>query len=402
MTTDRRGFLRLAGAGALGFGLMRPALARSSVDGQEGPPRKMRILILGGTSFIGPHQVKYALARGHEVTIFNRGRTEPPFFHDLFERVEWLKGDRNDDLTALGTGEWDAVLDNSASIPRWVRQSAGLLSDRAGHYLFVSSISAYADPSKVGIDENDPVGEIEDETVEEITGETYGPLKALCEKEAMDAFPGRATVVRPGLIIGPGDPSDRWTYWPVRVDRGGEVLAPGTPDDPVQIIDARDLSEFMVRLVEEKHTGTYNATGPAARMGMGPMLTEIRDALGADAGFTFVAADFLQEHDVQPWVHMPAWVPPDGEGGGLLQVSIDRALEKGLTFRPLGGTASDTMAWWRTLDEERRGRSRFGLPAEREAEVLAAWHARDAGSPGDLTLQESGRPERAGGMPVRL
>jgi 2'-hydroxyisoflavone reductase len=379
MTTDRREFLRLAGASALGFGLIRPTLAGASGDAQEGPPGAMRILILGGTSFIGPHQVKYALERGHEVTIFNRGQTEPPFFHDLFERVEWLKGDRNDDLTALETGEWDAVLDNSASIPRWVRQSAGLLSERAGHYLFVSSISAYGDPSKVGITEDDAVGTIEDETVEEITGETYGPLKALSEQEAMKAFPGRAAVVRPGLIVGPGDPTDRWTYWPVRVDRGGEVMAPGTPDDPVQVIDARDLSEFMIHLVEQSHTGTYNATGPATRMGMGPMLTEIRDALEADATFTWVDAEFLQEHEVQPWLHMPAWVPPEGEGGGLLQVSIARALEKGLTFRPLAETAIDTVAWWKTLDEERQGRSRFGLPAEREVDVLAAWHARDAG-----------------------
>jgi 2'-hydroxyisoflavone reductase len=379
MATDRREFLRLAGAGALGFGLIPPGLACATGEPPDAAPRAMRILILGGTSFIGPHQVKYALERGHEVSIFNRGRTEPPFFHDLFERVEKLRGDRNDDLAALETGEWDAVLDNSASVPRWVRQSAGLLSERAGHYLFVSSISAYGDPSTVGLDEDSPVATIEDETIEEITGESYGPLKALSEQEAMKAFPGRATVVRPGLIVGPGDPTDRWTYWPVRVDRGGEVMAPGTPDDPVQVIDARDLSEFMIRLVEQGHAGTYNATGPATRMGMGPMLTETREALGADATFTWVDAEFLQEHEVQPWLHMPAWVPPEGEGGGLLQVSIARALEKGLTFRPLGETATDTVAWWNTLDEERQGRSRFGLPAEREVEVLAAWHARDAG-----------------------
>lgn len=379
MTTDRREFLRLAGAGALGIGLIPPGLACATGEAPDAPPRAMRILILGGTSFIGPHQVKYALERGHEVSIFNRGRTEPPFFHDLFERVEKLRGDRDDDLTALETGEWDAVLDNSASIPRWVRQSAGLLSERVGQYLFVSSISAYADPSTVGLDEDSPVATTEDETVEEVTGETYGPLKALSEQEAMTAFPARATVVRPGLIVGPGDPTDRWTYWPVRVDRGGEVMAPGTPDDPVQVIDARDLSAFMIHLLEQGHTGTYNATGPATRMGMGPMLTETREALDAQATFTWVDAEFLQEHDVQPWLHMPAWVPPDGEGGGLLQVSIARALEKGLTFRPIGETAVDTVAWWKTLDEERQGRSRFGLPAEREVEVLAAWHARDEG-----------------------
>ena len=302
-----------------------------------------------------------------------------PCMNGLFERVKKLRGDRDDDLAALETGEWDAVIDNSASIPRWVRQSAGLLSERAGHYLYVSSISAYADPSQVGLDEDAAVATTEDPTVEEITGETYGPLKALCEQEAMKAFPGRAAVVRPGLIVGPGDPTDRWTYWPVRVDRGGEVMAPGTPDDPVQVIDARDLSEFMIHLVEQGHTGTYNATGPAARMSMGSMLTEIRESLGAKASFTFVDAEFLQEHEVQPWLHMPAWVPPEGEGGGLLQVSIARALEKGLAFRAIGQTAVDTVAWWETLDEERRGRSNFGLPAEREVEVLAEWHARDGG-----------------------
>ena len=379
MTTDRREFLRLAGAGVLGFGLIPPLGCADSDAPSVAPPRSMRILILGGTSFIGPHQVKYALERGHQVTIFNRGRTEPPFYHDLFEQVEKLQGDRNDDLAALESGEWDAVIDNSASIPRWVRQSAGLLSERAGHYLYVSSISAYADPSMVGLDEDAAVATTEDETVEEITGETYGPLKALCEQEAMAAFPGHATVVRPGLIVGPGDPTDRWTYWPVRVDRGGEVLAPGTPNDPVQVIDARDLTEFMIHMVEQGQTGTYNATGPATRLGMGPMLNQLRESIGSDATFTFADADFLVENGVRPWGHMPAWVPPDGEGGGILQVSIARAMEKGLTFRPLSVTGPDTVAWWKTLSEERRAQPRAGLPAEREVEVLAAWHARDAG-----------------------
>ncbi|MDX1578251.1 MAG: NAD-dependent epimerase/dehydratase family protein, partial [Gemmatimonadota bacterium] len=340
-------------------------------------PEPRRILILGGTRFIGPHQVKYALDRGHEVSIFTRGITEPPFYHDYFERVEHLIGDRDDDLAALESGEWDAVIDNSASVPRWVEQSAGLLADRAERYLFVSSISAYADYEEVGLTEDYPLAELEDPAVEEVTGATYGGMKALCEEKAREAFGEDAIVVRPGLIVGPGDNTDRWTYWPVRIDRGGEVLAPNSPDDPVQNIDARDLSEWMVRLVEEPgHGGTYNGTGPAAPQTFGGMLGGIRSALDADASFTWVATDFLEEHGVSPWGHMTNWIPPVGSARGMLQVSIDRALAHGLTFRPLADTARDTLAWWKTLPEERRAEPRAGLPSELEAEVLAAWHAR--------------------------
>ena len=321
--------------------------------------------------------MKYALDRGHTVSIFNRGRTRPPFYEDAFERVEHLRGDRNDDLAALEAGEWDAVLDNSASIPRWVRQSAGLLADRAERYLYVSSISAYADFRKVGITEDDPVARLEDPTVEEVTGQTYGGMKALCEEAAREAFGERAVIVRPGLIIGPGDPTDRWTYWPVRIDRGGEVLAPGTPADPVQNIDARDLAEWMVRMVEEPgNGGTYNATGPAEPETFGAMLGGLRDALGADAEFTWVDAAFLAEHGVTPWGHMTNWVPPEGDSAGLLAVSIAAALSRGLAFRPLEETARDTLAWWKTLPGERRRSARAGCPAGLETAVLAAWRAR--------------------------
>lgn len=382
MTHSRRSFLRVSLGATGAFGLVALSAGRGAANSERAPAGArrgragLRILILGGTRFLGPHQVHYALERGHRVTIFNRGRTVPPFYEPLFDRVEKLRGDRNDDLTALEGREWDAVLDNSASIPRWVRQSASLLADRVAQYLFVSSISAYHDYAEAGIDESYPVATLEDPTIEEVTGRTYGALKALCERETEAAFGDRATVVRPGLIVGPGDNTDRWTYWPVRIDRGGEVLSPGTPDDPVQIIDARDLAEFMIHLLEDRQAGTYNATGPASRLTIGPMLAGIRDALGADAIFTFADADFLQGQDVQPWSHMPAWVPPLGEGMGLLQVGIARALERGLTFRPLDVTARDTLAWWRTLPEERRAEPRAGLSAEREEEVLAAWHAR--------------------------
>lgn len=376
--TTRRQFVKTSAraGGALGLlGALGPLGCRAADS--DGSVEPKRILILGGTRFIGPHQVKYALDRGHRVSIFNRGRTDPPFYEEYFARVEHLEGDRNDDLSALASGEWDAVIDNSASIPRWVRESAALLRDRAERYLFVSSISAYADASTPGMTEDAPVAQLEDPTVEQVTGETYGGMKALCERAARDAFGENAIVVRPGLIIGPGDNTDRWTYWPVRIDRGGEVLAPNSPQDPVQNIDARDLAEFMVRLVEEPgHGGTYNATGPAEPETFGEMLEGIRTAVGSDAALTWVDAAFLAEHGVQPWGHMTNWVPPQGEAAGLLQVSIDRAQAHGLTFRPLADTARDTLAWWNTLPEERRAQPLAGCPPELETQVLAAWHAR--------------------------
>jgi len=384
--TTRREFVETSakGAGALGvLGALGPvacapsgaehAVGEASDGGAAVDPK--RILILGGTRFIGPHQVKYALDRGHEVSIFTRGRTEPPFYQDYFDRVEHLVGDRNDDLSALESGEWDAVIDNSASVPRWVRESAGALAGNADRYLFVSSVSTYGDFDTVGITEDYPLATLEDPTVEEVTGATYGGMKALCEAAARDAFAENAIVVRPGLIIGPGDNTDRWTYWPVRIDRGGEVLAPDSPEDPVQNIDARDLAEWIVRLVEEPgHGGTYNATSPVGTFG--GMLDGIRGALGSDAEFTWVSTEFMAKHDVAPWGHMTNWVPPEGESAGMLQVSVEAALAQGLTFRPVADTARDTLAWWETLDEERRAAPRAGLPADLEAEALAAWHAR--------------------------
>ncbi len=377
--TNRREFIQLSttAAGALALGALAPgAFARaaagsvSAVGKAESP---LRILVLGGTSFLGVHQVEYALERGHTVTLFNRGRTNP----ELFPDVEKLVGDRNDDLTALEGGEWDVVIDNSASIPRWVRQSAQLLKDSAGLYMFTSSISAFADFTTAGMDESAPVGVLEDPTVEEITGETYGPMKAACEQEAENAFPGRATIVRPGLIVGPWDPTDRFTYWPVRIDRAGEIMAPGDGTDPVQIVDGRDLGAWMIRLAEGGRTGIYNATGPASRMTISEMLEGIRGATGSDATFTWVDAEFLEEHEVQPWMQMTVWVPSTGEFAGLAQVNCEKAIAAGLAFRPLADTARDTLAWWKTLPAERREEPRAGCPPELEAEVLTAWHARE-------------------------
>jgi len=377
MATTRREFLQASAALGGALGMRLPLSATQSW--QEPAPQPLRILILGGTGFIGPHEVRYALARGHTVTLFNRGQTNP----HLFPELEKLVGDRNDNLEALHGREWDVVIDNSASIPRWVRQSAQLLKDSADLYLFVSTLSVIADNSIVGADESVPVATIEDPTTEEVTGQTYGALKALCEQEAVRAFSRRALVVRPGLIVGPEDRSDRFTYWPVRIDRGGEVLAPGDPSDPTQIIDARDLTGWMIRMLEQGETGIYNATGPIRPLTMAEMLYGIRAVTTADVRFTWADADFLDEHEVRAWADMPTWIPPRDGSEGFSRVNCAKAIGKGLTFRPLAETAKDTLDWFKTLPEERQTNLRAGIEPDREAEVLAAWHARH----GDLDQQ---------------
>ncbi len=382
----RRDFLKAAGlaAGAAGLGASPLSFAASAV-GQATASRALRILILGGTGFIGPYQVRYAVDRGHQVSVFNRGRRQA----DLPESVEHLQGDRNGDLDSLRGREWDVVIDNPTTLPVWVRDAASLLKDSAGQYIFVSTISVYGDnTSQPGMDEMTPVGRYEGadpmaETMESFQanrGALYGPLKALSEKEAEKWFPGRTTVVRPGLIVGPGDPTDRFTYWPVRVARGGEVLAPGTPSDPVQIIDARDLSEWIVRLAEQRTFGTFNATGPAERLGIGEMLGAMRPLARAPVSFTWADAAFLRDQGVSPWSDMPVWVPPREGNEGFADVSIRRALERGLTLRPLPTTARDTLAWHASRPAEEQAPLRAGLSPEREAEVLRAWHARPARS----------------------
>jgi 2'-hydroxyisoflavone reductase len=373
MSTSRRDFLKVSAASG---GVVALGLNGSREPGRvKSTPHPMRILILGGTGFIGPHEVRYALARGHSVTLFNRGRTNP----HLFPQLEKLVGDRNDDLEALRGREWDVAIDNSASIPRWVRQSAGLLKEAADLYLFVSTLSVIGDNSIVGADESVAVATIEDPTTEEVTGRTYGALKALCEQEAEAAFPGRALVVRPGLIVGPGDRSDRFTYWPVRIDRGGEVLAPGDPTDPTQIVDARDLTGWMIRMLEQRKTGVYNATGPVRPMQMAEMLYGIRAVTPTDVYFTWVNADFLEEHDVRAWADMPTWMPPQEGMEGFSTVDCSKAIAAGLTFQPLAETARATLDWFNTLPEDRRGSMRAGIDPDREREVLAAWHEQVGG-----------------------
>lgn len=365
--TNRRAFL----------GMMSGPLAaawltgRRSEAGTRAEPRS--ILFLGGTGFLGPHTVEAALKRGHKVTLFNRGKTRP----GLFAGVEKLQGDRDkNDLKALEGRKWDAVIDTSANVPRWARQSAAVLGPNIGHYIYISSVSCYADLSKPGADEDAPVATIDDPTTETIDGRTFGALKALTEKAARQAMPGKVAVVRPGLIVGPDDPSDRFTYWPVRVARGGEVLAPGSPDDPVQLIDVRDLGEFLVRLIEDRTTGVFNALGPKETLTMGRVLEACREAAGSRATFAWADAKFLEKEGVQPWSDMPAWLPNEGETAGFAKVSNARAVKAGLAFRPIDDTVRATLDWYRKLPEGRRSKLRAGIDPAREAKVLAAWKAR--------------------------
>lgn len=351
---------------------------RSLLAADDKAAKPLRILILGGTAFTGPFQVRYALRRGHKVTVFNRGKTRPG---ELPKDVEQLIGDRNGKLDALKNRKWDVAIDNPTSAPVWVRDAAQVLKGNVDNYVFISTISVYADNSKPN-DETGALAKYEGADAMKESRETiiasqfklYGPLKALAEKEAEKWFPKKTLVVRPGLIVGPGDQTDRFTYWPVRIDRGGEVLTPGAPGDPVQFIDARDLAEWTIRMAEKRATGIYNATGPEKALGVGEMLEGIRSALESKAKFTWADADFLEAQKVSPWSDMPVWVPPRGEEGGMARTSIAKALAAGLTFRSLADTARDTLAWFKTLPAERQKTLKAGLTPEREAEVLAAWH----------------------------
>ena len=340
----------------------------------------MRILILGGTGFTGPFQVRYALNRGHKVTTFNRGKTHPG---ELPSEVERLIGDRNGKLDALKNRRWDVVIDNPTTLPAWVRDAAQILKGNVERYVFISTISVYTDPPPGGVDENSPLQKYDGpdpykETLEAMKAggfKTYGPLKALSEKEAEKWFPGKTLVIRPGLIIGPRDETDRFTYWPVRVARGGEVLAPGDPKDPVQFIDARDLAEWTIRMAENREeAGIYNATGPAKSLGIGGMLDGIKDAEKSNAALTFVPYDFLKQQKVEAWSDMPVWA---GDELGLSRTNISRALSKGLMFRPLAETTRDTLTWFKSLPPDRQSKMRAGLTPEREGEVLAAWKKRE-------------------------
>jgi 2'-hydroxyisoflavone reductase len=373
MNGSRRRFVGVAAA-AGAWGLVRGSGAIEAAREDTPAAAGKRMLILGGTSFLGPQLVDAAKARGYSITLFNRGKTRP----ELFPELEKLRGDRDGNLKALEGRAWDVVVDTSGYVPRVVHDSATLLAGSVKQYIFISTLSVYADASKPGMDETAAVGKLDDETVEKITGESYGPLKALCEKAAEKAMPGRVTVIRPGLIVGPGDPTDRFTYWPVRVSRGGDVLAPGTPADPVQIIDVRDLAEWTLVTAGKGITGVFNAVGPAKELGMGALLEACKKASNSSARLTWVSAAFLDEQKVTPWADMPCWVPPTGDSLGFSRMSAAKAIGAGLTFRDVGVTAKDTLAWWATLSKERQEKLRAGIKPEREAEVLKVWHARAA------------------------
>lgn len=333
------------------------------------PWRPLRILILGGTGFIGPHMVREALRRGHEVELFNRGRTDSDLFPDLTLHV----GDRNNGLGALEGGSWDVVVDNSGYVPRHVEDSAKLLAPVVSQYVYISTISVYSDFSQP-VDEDTAVGTLEDPTAEEVTGETYGPLKALCEQRVISEIgANRTTVLRPTYICGPGDRTDRYTYWPVRTLRGGAMLWPGTPDDDIQIIDVRDLAVFTMDCLEKKIAGVFNTVTPKGSFKMGELLEDCLAVTAADTTPTWVSAQFLKGQDN---VVLPIWEDPDGESARLLTVDGSRAAAAGLKNRPTRETARDTIAWWKTLPPERTATLKAGPSAEREAELLALWHGR--------------------------
>ncbi len=374
--TSRRDFLSLAAGAGLALTSLSTssrALARLTPT----PPSKKKILFLGGTGFLGPVTVEAALARGHEVTLFNRGKTNPHLFPDL----EKLVGDRKtSDLAALKDRKWDAVIDTSAYYPRVVTEALAALHNNINHYVLITTVSVYAGYSKINMNEDDPLATLPEGTdpaTEKVGGETYGPLKALCEHAANAALPNRVANIRPGLIVGRGDPTDRYTYWPVRVARAGEVLAPGAPSDPVQIIDVRDLADFIVRAVEQSDTGAFNATGPVGGLPISKLLDACRAASSSSATFTWADADFLEANEVRPWADMPVWLPPKGDYAGFGQIDVSRAVARGLSFRSPEDTARDTLAWFATLPEERRNKLKAGLTPEREAELLKLLHARN-------------------------
>ena len=381
MTHTRRRFLATSAAAA-GAAALTPGHALSASPSRAGSPygtrdpaphpapaptpRPLRILILGGTGFIGPHMVRYAMYRGHDVTLFNRGRTAP----ELFPGVETLIGDRDDQLDSLRGGTWDAVIDNSGYVPRHVRDSAELLRDNVGRYLFTSTGSVY-NFDQDELTEDAELLPIEDPTSEDVD-RFYGPLKVLCENAVTDIYKERGTVMRLHVVAGPGDPTDRFTYWPVRIDHGAEIIAPGNQSTPVQFIDVRDLAEFMVLCLERDIGGTYNAAGPALDpTSMAEFLYGIRAITSTNLSFTWIDEQFLVDREAR----FQLWYPPtEGAIRGLSRVRSHKGVAAGLKFRPLAETAFDTLEWFKSLPEERR--NGFELNLERDARVLEAWKAR--------------------------
>lgn len=371
----RRRFLHLtAGTGV--------ALAVGSIHrAAHAGTKPLRILILGGTRFLGIHLAEAALARGHHVTFFNRGKTRA----DFLPQIDRLIGDRdgvsNGGLKALLGQRFDAVVDTSGYVPRHVRSSAELLAKQSPHYLFISTVSVYRD-FKESNDERSALGHLDDPTVETVDGNTYGPLKALCEQEALKAYAGQhCTILRPGLIVGPYDNTDRFTYWPARCARGGRFVAPGTPKDPIQVIDARDLAHYSLECLERRMTGVFNVISPPGRFSMGDLIARAAEIAANIAHLAqaptpaWLPADFLDKEKVMPWSDMPVWVPDTGDSFGFAKTSVDRALQGGLRIRSLESTLTDTLRWHLGRPLRERETLRAGLTSEREHQVLAAWDA---------------------------
>ncbi len=343
----------------------------------------MDILILGGTVFLGRHLVEAAQKRGHRVTLFHRGHSGA----DLFPEVERLIGDRNADLAALEGRRWDAVIDTCGYVPSSVRRSAETLARAVSTYVFISSVSAYREHPPDGLDEQGPLASASDEQVREAEhiaaqagtgavslGALYGPMKVLCEQAVEETLPGRALVIRPGLIVGPYDYSDRFTWWVRRVAKGGEVLAPGPPERRPRFIDARDLAEWTVRMAEAGEAGVYNAVGPTRGWAMEQILDACKTASGSDAHFTWVDEQFLLEREIGPWMQLPLWLPEDYLG--FFRVADDRAIAAGLTFRPLIETVRDILDWDRATSFESTWE--VGLAPDVERDLLARWAARNS------------------------
>jgi 2'-hydroxyisoflavone reductase len=389
--TTRRDFIKSSAAigGALGLA----PLARAGAEAPRAPAERakqpigraaapLNILILGGTGFTGPEQVEYAIARGHRVTLFNRNKTRPNFFHGKV--AEELIGDLNSDTAALEGKNFDVVIDNPTTFPAWVRNAGKYLAGHTKHYIFISTTSVYRDQSEIGINENSPTtpmpADLDPYTLDpQHASRYYGALKTRSEQEVAKLYPGIHTIIRPCLIVGPLDRTDRFTYWPARIDRGGEVLAPDKPDDPCQFIDSRDLAEWTIRTAEMRELGTFNAIGPDKPLTIAEMLYGVKAVTTAGAQFTWVPWDFLQKQEVRPWRNMTVWQPPYGRTAGYQRRDASKAIAKGLTFRPLAVTAKDTLDWHKTRPQAEQiatlNGEINGLSMTREAEVLAAWKA---------------------------
>jgi len=403
--TTRRNFIKSTAAigGAMSLSPLARAAAESGIitaERAKAPAERARaplnILILGGTGFTGPEQVEYAIARGHRVTLFNRGKTRPGLFKGKV--AEELIGDLNADTSALKGKQFDVVIDNPTTLPFWVKNAAQYLKGNVKHYIFISTTSVYRDQSEIGINENSPTVPMpagldpyqpDQRNTAQLAASAnpanYGAFKARAEQEVQMQYPGINTVIRPCLIVGPLDRTDRFTYWPARIDKGGEVLAPDKPDDPCQFIDSRDLAEWTIRMAEMRELGTYNAIGPAKPMTIAEMLYGVKAITTSGAQFTWVPWEFLQQQKVRPWRDMTVWQPPYGRTAGYQRRDASKAIAKGLTFRSVAVTAKDTLDWHKTRPEAEQlatlNGEINGLSMAREAEVLAAWKASRATPP---------------------